>query len=53
MTPIPFERVGRITAGPSVGQYVLVRDDQERTGGMLVLQSAAPDVISAVEVFDT
>jgi len=32
---------------------VLVRDDQERTGGVLVLQSAALDVVSAAKVFDT
>lgn len=52
MTDIPFEQVGRITAGPQAGQFVLVRDDEERTGGVLVFQSSAPDVLSAPEVFD-
>ena len=49
----PLERVGRITSGPDVGQFVLVRDDQERTGGFLVFQSSAPDIFSAPEVFDS
>ena len=53
MTAIPFERVGRISSGPDAGQFVLVRDDQERTGGFLIFQSAAPDVFSAPEVFDS
>ena len=53
MSAIPIERVGRITAGSDTGQFVLVRDDQEQTGGFLIFQSAAPDVLSAVEVFDS
>ena len=52
MTSIPLERVGRITNGPDAGQYVLVRDDEEATGGFLVFQSLAPDIFSAPEVFD-
>lgn len=52
MAAVPLERIGRITAGPAAGQYVLVRDDQGRTGDFLVFQSAAPDVFSAPEVFN-
>lgn len=50
---VPLERVGRITAGPEAGQFVLVRDDRVRTGGFLVFQSAAADLFSAPQVFDT
>ena len=53
MTAIPLERIGRITSGTDAGQFILVRDDQERTGGFLVFQSTAPDVFSAPEIFDT
>ena len=52
MTTVPFERVGRIATGPDAGQFVLVRDDQERTGGFLIFKSTAPDVFSEPEVFD-
>ena len=52
MITIPLERVGRITRGPEAGQFILVRDDQERTGGFLVFQSSEPDIFSAPEVFD-
>jgi hypothetical protein len=52
MTAIPIEQVGRITSGSDIGQFVLVRNDQERTGGFLIFQSSAPDVFSASEVFD-
>ncbi len=52
MATVPLECVGRITVGPEAGQFVLVRDDQEQTGGFLIFQSAAPDVFSAPEVFD-
>ena len=52
MTAIPLERVGRITAGSDDARFVLVRYDQERTGGFLIFQSAAPDIFSAAEVFD-
>lgn len=34
-------------------QAMRLRDDQGRTGGFLMFQSAAPDVFSAPEVFDT
>ena len=53
MTMTPLERVGRITSGPEAGQFVLVRDDQTRTGGFLIFQSSAPDIFSALEVFDS
>ena len=53
MSSVPFERVGRITTSPEAGQFVLVRDDRERTGGFLIFQSSAPDVFSAPKVYDT
>ena len=53
MMTTPLERVGRIATGPDVGRFVLVRDDQERTGGFLIFQSSAPDIFSATEVFDS
>ena len=52
MTTILFEQVGRITYGAETGRFVLVRDDQERTGGFLIFKSSAPDVFSASEVVD-
>ena len=52
MTLIPLERIGLITTGPDAGKFVLVPDDQVRTGGLLVFESVAPDVLSARRVFD-
>ena len=52
MTAIPLEQVGRITRGVDTGQFVLVRGDQKRTGGFLILHSSTPGVFSASEVFD-
>ena len=52
MTDIPLERVGRIIDGPDNGRYVLVRNDQERAGGFLILQSSSPEMFSASGVFD-
>ena len=49
----PLERIGRITNSPDVGQFVLVCDDRERTGGFLIFQSSAPDIFSAPKVFDS
>ena len=48
-----LEQVGRITTDPDTGQFVLVRDDQERTGGFLIFQFSASDIFSASEVFDS
>ena len=53
MTAILFEQVGHTTNGPEAGQFMLVRNDQERTGGFLVFQSSAPDVFSAPKMFDS
>ena len=53
MIEIPLERIGRIVTSSEAGHFVLVRDDQERTGGFLILQSLAPNIFSAAEVFDS
>ena len=53
MMDAPLEQIGRITTASEAGQFVLVRDDQERTGGFLIFQSLAADIFSAQEVFDS
>ena len=51
MNKVPFNKTGRIIAGESQGWYVRVLNDQENSGGYLILQSADPD-FNGTEGFD-
>src|SRR5690348_8516248 len=54
MTEIRFGEVGFIEQGDDQGKYVLVQDDNARSGGVYVFYSPNPEFLGGIEghVFD-